>query len=91
MLKMLRRSREELRCAPRRPTKASAKVGLVGNRNLSCAVQDISATGAKLAIPWTVFLPREFTFELPSMNMKKRARLKWRKGDHVGVAFMKAF
>ncbi len=87
MLKPLRRAQVELRSAPRKAAKASATLIVGGCASLPCVLQDISATGAKVAISRSVFLPREFSFEVPSMNLKERARLTWRNRDQAGIRF----
>ena len=83
MLKPLRRAQVELRSAPRKAAKASATLIVGGFSSLPCVLQG----GAKVAISRSVFLPREFSFEVPSMNLKERARLTWRNRDQAGIRF----
>ncbi len=52
-----------------------------------CGVRNLSPTGAKLLVDAEIPLPSEFTLEIPSKNRSHKAKVAWRHGDEVGVAF----
>ena len=53
----------------------------------NCVVRDISSTGAKLGISGKVKLPAAFDLWLIKTKSKRRAVLRWRRGDFAGVEF----
>jgi PilZ domain len=57
---------------------------------LSCTVNQLSATGARLSIAATNPLPDEFDISIPQKNLARHARLVWRNGDQAGVDFSTA-
>jgi hypothetical protein len=54
-------------------------------RTIYCAVRDFSATGARLQVG--VDLPPSFDLLVDGRDEHLRAEVKWRRGDHTGVAF----
>jgi hypothetical protein len=60
-----------------------------GACTLECVVRNMSATGAKLQVSEAVTVPAEFDLVL-SHNDQRRASLRWRSGDEVGVEFVSA-
>jgi hypothetical protein len=53
----------------------------------NCVVRDLSETGAKLGVSTHVRLPAEFDLWFVRRRLKLRVRVRWRKGEFVGVAF----
>lgn len=52
-----------------------------------CGIRNLSSTGAKLVVDAEIPLPSEFALEIPSKNRSHKAKIAWRHGDEVGVAF----
>ena len=51
-----------------------------------CSVLDLSDTGARLSIEGDI--PSSFTLLLSRDSKGRNARIKWRRGDKVGVVFV---
>lgn len=58
--------------------------------SVDCVVRNISDTGAKLHVSESVTIPEQFELYIPQRDETLRARLKWRREDEVGVAFLTA-
>ena len=58
-----------------------------GAATLNCVIRDLSQTGAKLGVPRQARLPENTEFWLIQGDTKTPVVLKWRDGDHIGVAF----
>lgn len=58
-----------------------------GASQLQCLVRDISDTGAKLQLSDAVALPANFRMSIPKLGRQHEARIRWRRGDMVGVEF----
>jgi hypothetical protein len=75
------------RSAPRRRVLLSA---IVVNREFDaifpCQVRDVSATGARLAIPDSFLVPAGFWLIAVSSGLAYEARLVWRRYPHAGIA-----
>ncbi len=54
---------------------------------INCVVRDLSESGARLGVSGRAKLPPTFDLWLVQRKLKLRVRMKWRNGDHVGVAF----
>jgi hypothetical protein len=52
----------------------------------SCAVRDLSDTGANLDVPHALAIPYEFTLTMET-DQPRRCRVIWRKENRLGVAF----
>jgi uncharacterized protein YceH (UPF0502 family) len=55
--------------------------------SLDCLVRDISDQGAKLKFSEAIAVPDVIELLIPSKNETYRARVRWRVGEEVGVAF----
>lgn len=74
------------RIAPRYRVLGHAQImGREGATN--CVVRDLSDTGAKLGVSSKAKLPPEFDLWFVQRKMKMRVRIRWRRGDYVGVLF----
>jgi hypothetical protein len=58
-----------------------------GALSMECVVTDLSAEGARLALPMPVISLQKLEIAIPSRNLKRRARVVWRRRDIVGVRF----
>ena len=54
---------------------------------VNCVIRDLSQSGAKLGVPKSARVPINSDLWLVQGDSKMRVVLKWREGDHVGVAF----
>ena len=79
------RSSERIRCLLR--------AQIVFNNRMStidCTIKNISAAGAKLALPDTLSIPEEFDLFIPQKGRTFRARMTWRDTNSLGVEFKDA-
>ena len=53
----------------------------------SCAVRNLSRTGAALDIPHAVTVPHEFKLVIPTEHLSRQCYVIWRKANRLGVAF----
>jgi hypothetical protein len=53
----------------------------------SCAVRDLSDTGANLDVPHALAIPHEFTLIMETDQASRHCRVIWRKENRLGVAF----
>jgi len=53
----------------------------------SCAVRNLSETGAALDIPLLFGIPHEFTLIMDTDQAARQCRVIWRKENRLGVAF----
>jgi hypothetical protein len=58
--------------------------------SVECLVRDISEGGARLKFFGTVTIPDLMELHLPSKDETFQARVQWRAGDEIGVAFQLA-
>ncbi|MDJ1157273.1 hypothetical protein QNA08_03340 [Chelatococcus sp. SYSU_G07232] len=79
---------EERRRAPRRPVAVPAAIALADGATLYCAIRDVTAAGARLAVPKEAKLPEAFDLALLPKGLTRRVSLKWRRGQAAGVAFL---
>ena len=77
--------------APRIRTMLGAQL-IYANGRMSAAatIRNMSDTGAKLSLDAAVPLPQEFEVSIPQKGQRLRARLVWRNGMEIGVAFLGA-
>ena len=78
--------RPERRLMPRVEVLGPAVITAPGLR-ADCVVRDLSSTGAKLAVSWSIKLPPDFDVTLLKINSVRHVRLKWRDGNFAGVEF----
>jgi hypothetical protein len=78
---------QDKRTAPRHRVLGHAQIiGRTGATN--CVVRDLSESGAKLGVSGKVKVPPEFDLWFVQRKLKLRVRVKWRNGEHLGVAFI---
>jgi hypothetical protein len=58
-----------------------------GACSLECVIRNMSETGAKLQMSDAVTVPAEFDLVL-AHNDQRRATIRWRSGDEIGVEFI---
>ena len=58
-----------------------------GNRRITCAVRDVSKTGAGLDVASDVSLPGVFKLVIEMETAQRRCRMIWRKENRMGVVF----
>lgn len=54
---------------------------------LSCLIRDLSEKGARIIFSDSVTLPHMFDLYIPQRDQTLRAKVRWRHGDEVGLAF----
>jgi len=57
---------------------------------IDCLVRDISRTGARLLFSQTATIPDVVDLHIPQKEQWLKARVQWRSGEEVGVAFEQA-
>jgi hypothetical protein len=58
-----------------------------GSIVIDCTIRNLSATGARLQVPTSVAIPDHFEFIEASTGKSRKASVKWRKGDLIGIRF----
>lgn len=76
----------EKRAAPRFQVLGHAQLK-AGPLLTNCIIRDVSASGVKLGIARGAKLPPKADFWLIQGDTRMRVVVKWRDGDHMGVAF----
>ncbi len=54
---------------------------------LDCLIRDISSEGARIVFSETVSVPDVVDLYIPQKEQTVRARVQWRHGDEIGLAF----
>lgn len=54
---------------------------------VDCLVRDFTDSGARVECPPDVLLPRELDIAIDSKGLQAQARVIWRQGHHLGLAF----
>ncbi|HUC51883.1 MAG TPA: PilZ domain-containing protein [Xanthobacteraceae bacterium] len=54
---------------------------------LACLIRDMSDTGARIVFSDTVTLPNTVDLYIPQREQTLHAKVRWRHGDEVGLAF----
>lgn len=82
-------SDENKRISPRIRTFLKGQV-VFNNRmsTMDCVIRNISGTGAKLQLTQAVTLPDQFELHIPQKGETSRVRIRWRRGDEIGVSFL---
>jgi hypothetical protein len=57
---------------------------------MSCLVRDLSAEGARIIFSEGVAIPDIVNLHVPQKDQTLRARVSWRRGDEIGLAFTAA-
>lgn len=55
--------------------------------SMDCIVRDLTGAGARLEFSESVTLPSAFEVYIPNKDEYFHARVKWRRGDHLGVSW----
>jgi len=55
---------------------------------LSCLIRDLSDKGARIIFSDTVTLPDVFELYIPQRDRNFRAKVRWRHGEEIGLAFV---
>jgi hypothetical protein len=76
----------ENRKAARRRVLKSAMIEFEGGA-FSCAVRNLSDTGAALDVPTCLGIPHEFKLVMEADQVTRHCRVVWRKEIRIGVAF----
>lgn len=69
----------------RKETNWIAKIRLFDGSEIATSVKDISASGARLAVPESMELPERFMFRVIGHDFVCAVKVMWRRGSHVGV------
>jgi hypothetical protein len=54
---------------------------------MSCLVRDLSDEGARIILSQGVTIPDVINLHIPQREQTRRARVQWRRGDEIGLAF----
>jgi len=54
---------------------------------MNCLVRDLSEVGARIVFSSAVTLPPTFDLHIPQREQTFRAKVQWRRGDEIGLAF----
>ena len=78
----------ERRTAQRNRSYLGGRIAFNGRTSsMDCLVRNVSPTGAKLAFSAAVSLPDAFDLAIDCKGLTTRARVVWRLGEEMGVAF----
>jgi len=61
-----------------------------GRSSADCLVRDISHEGARIIFSDHVSIPDVVQLHIPDKRQTKRALVKWRRGNELGLAFSQA-
>ena len=54
---------------------------------MTCLIRDLSADGARIIFSSAVTVPEAINLHIPQREQTVRARVQWRRGDEIGLAF----
>jgi hypothetical protein len=54
---------------------------------MDCMIRDLSEDGARIALSETVALPEVIELEIPQRELRRRARVVWRRNGEIGLCF----
>lgn len=75
------------RGSPRQRVFRKAKVHCVRGVYLSCQVRDISESGTRIRLSSAQALPKDISFEIDSVDLRRAAQVSWQIGKEVGIEF----
>ncbi len=55
--------------------------------SVDCIVRDLGDNGGRLEVPENVAIPDAFELSIPTKDEHFQARVKWRKGNNLGVGW----
>jgi PilZ domain len=58
-----------------------------GLSSMDCIVRDVSESGSRIEVSEGIALPDAFEIYLPNKDEHFRAKVEWRKGDHLGISW----
>ena len=58
-----------------------------GNSSLDVVIRDLSETGARLQVGDSVALPDRFDVYIPKKDETRKARIRWRTDEEMGIVF----
>jgi hypothetical protein len=61
-----------------------------GRSSMDCLVRDISEEGARIMLSESVIVPDAVKLHIPQRAQTRDARIQWRRGDEIGIAFADA-
>jgi len=82
-------SMSELRAATRQSTARTGIIAFDGARgtvSVPCTISDVSGTGARLKLDWSLAFPKEATLIFAD-GLRKACRVAWQKRRLLGIAF----
>ena len=82
-------SMSELRAATRQSTARTGIIAFDGARgtvSVPCTISDVSGTGARLKLDWSLSFPKEATLIFAD-GLRKACRVAWQKRRLLGIAF----
>lgn len=59
-----------------------------GVTSIDCVIRNISPIGAWAVIDKTAVIPGAFQFDIPARGTSRRAKLRWREADNIGIEFL---
>jgi hypothetical protein len=71
----------------RQATLVPARI-IADGRSLDCAVRDVSPGGARLRVADSSAIAAEFQLMFQQTGELRRAKVRWRRGQYIGVAFL---
>lgn len=74
-----------LRSEERKETNWIAKIRLFDGQEIATSIKDISASGARFAVPEGMELPERFMFRVIGRDFVCAVKVAWRRGSQVGV------
>lgn len=77
----------ESRAAPRHRVLKAGAIEFSGGGAISCAVKNLSASGAALEVVSALDIPDRLTLCIPAEHFKRPCHIVWRKETRIGVAF----
>lgn len=81
-------NRRDQRQETRKSIGMAASIRLGGFASRSCTVLDLSDAGVRISVERAASVPDEFTLLLSKAAHGRRARVKWRRGNHIGAKFL---
>ena len=60
-----------------------------GRSSVDCLIRDLSETGARLKFSDAITTPEVLELHIPNKQETHRAQVQWRRGDEIGVAFVR--
>lgn len=57
---------------------------------MDCMIRDLSEDGARIVLSDTVALPEVIELDIPQRELRRRARVVWRRKGEVGLCFSQA-